>query len=349
MTLSSKLTILLGSLLVASTGALAAPRAAIPRTLLQARQDGSPPFPDDNGVCPDDASLCPTGGCCSAGTFCQATDEEGTIFVCLSDRDIPGSTQPTPDDNGTCAAGSELCPTGGCCATSCAATDDEGTIFVCTPPTSTNLPGTTPTFPDDNGYCPAHADLCPTGGCCWEGSFCQATDEEGTIFVCATDREVPGSTEPTPDDNGTCAEGSELCPTGGCCATSCAATDDEGTIFVCTAPSPFPTPVPPTELPGTTPTFPDTNGTCPANAEVCPTGGCCWEGSFCQATDEEGTIFVCATDREVPGSTEPIPDDNGTCAEGSELCPTGGCCATSCAATDDEGTIFVCTPPTRKL
>lgn len=55
------------------------------------------------------------------------------------------------------------------------------------------------------------------------------------------------------------------------------------------------------------------------------------------------------TDRDIPGSTEPIPDDNGTCAAGLELCPTGGCCATECEATDDEGTVFVCAARKLKL
>ncbi|EJD38415.1 hypothetical protein AURDEDRAFT_172496 [Auricularia subglabra TFB-10046 SS5] len=227
---------LLSTILVASTVA-AAPRIAVPKTLVRGRQSGTPPTPDDNGHCPETANLCPTGGCCDNGTFCQAIDEEGTVFICVTDRDIPGSTPPIPDNNGECDAGLELCPTGGCCATECLATDDEGTIFVCAasqqPP---SVPVGIPPFPDDNGYCPERSEMCSTGGCCWEGSFCQATDEEGTIFVCATDREIPGSTEPLPDNNGQCFDGFELCPTGGCCATTCAATDVEGTIFVCTPP-----------------------------------------------------------------------------------------------------------------
>src|SRR5262245_57406552 len=105
-----------------------------------------------------------------------------------------------------------------------------------------------------------------------------------------------------------------------------------------------------------TPPLPDNNGVCTDYdpfAQLCPTGGCCLPGSFCLATDEEGTIFVCATDRTIPGSTEPIPDDNGHCSDNFELCPTGGeseyctqpcyvllrpfvlgCCATQCLATD---------------
>lgn len=214
------------------------PYAPVPSTLLVARQDGTPPTPDDNGHCPDTANLCPTGGCCDNGTFCQATDEEGTIFLCVTDRTIPGSTPPFPDDHGKCIPGAQLCPTGGCCDTECLATDDEGTIFVCAPEPIPPFPGSgAPPFPGDRGFCPPTTTICPSGGCCWQGTACQATDEEGTVFVCVTDRTIPGSTDPIPDNNGTCDQGLELCPTGGCCATECLATDEEGTIFVCAPPA----------------------------------------------------------------------------------------------------------------
>ncbi|KAH7098945.1 hypothetical protein BKA62DRAFT_660193 [Auriculariales sp. MPI-PUGE-AT-0066] len=234
--LATHSSLLAAILLAVSVAAL--PRASVPHTLLTAR--GTDPIPDDNGHCPEFAQLCDTGGCCLSGTFCQATDEEGTVFECVTDRDIPGSTPTIPDDNDTCPPEAPLfCPTGGCCKTECLATDDEGTVFVCAPETKPVLGGVSEPYPDTNGVCEGGEfdQLCPTGGCCGEGSFCAATDEEGTVFVCATDRDIPGSTPPTLDDNGTCSTGSELCPTGGCCATSCAATDDEGTIFVCTPPA----------------------------------------------------------------------------------------------------------------
>ncbi|KZV92902.1 hypothetical protein EXIGLDRAFT_768522, partial [Exidia glandulosa HHB12029] len=73
--------------------AIAFAAAANVRSTLTSRAlAGTPPTKDDGGKCPADATLCDTGGCCAQGTFCQATDEEGTVFVCLSDKDIPGST-----------------------------------------------------------------------------------------------------------------------------------------------------------------------------------------------------------------------------------------------------------------
>jgi len=106
----------------------------------------------------------------------------------------------------------------GCCETECLATDAEGTIFVCAPPSDNEPehPVGNPPLPDDNGVCPPDdpfAQLCAVNkGCCPSGTMCL---EDGDAFACGTDRTIPGSTKPIPDDNGYCHENFELCPTGG--------------------------------------------------------------------------------------------------------------------------------------